>query len=77
MTTEIYYFTGTGNSLVVASGLSERLGGDLIPVASCVGHDAIRSRADVIGIVFPVYYGELPVIMKRFAGKLDLSLIHI
>ena len=70
MTTEIYYFTGTGNSLVVASGLSERLGGDLIPVASCVGHDAIRSRADVIGIVFPVYYGDAPPIVQIFARNL-------
>ncbi len=24
----------------------------------------------MIGIVFPVYYGELPVIIKEFAGKL-------
>ncbi len=71
MSINIYYFSGTGNSLRVARDISERTGGTLVPIASVTGREAIRPEADVIGMVFPVYYGELPVLIKRFAGSLD------
>ncbi len=31
----------------------------------------VKPSANIIGIVFPVYYGTLPVIVKEFAGKLE------
>ena len=71
MSIEIYYFSGTGNSLYVAKDIAEKTGGTLIPIASMVDQDIIKVDSDVTGIVFPVYYGELPVIIKRFAEKLD------
>jgi ferredoxin/flavodoxin len=71
MSVVIYYFTGTGNSLFVAKDIAEKLGAELIPIASAVRQEAVRTDADVIGIVTPVYYGELPVIIKDFAQKLD------
>jgi ferredoxin len=70
-TTEVYYFSGTGNSLSVARGLAERLGGELVPIASVVNREEIPSEADVIGITFPVYYANLPNIVRRFARKLS------
>ena len=69
--TEVYYFSGTGNSLTVAKMVAERLGGDLIPIASVIDRGKIEPDADVIGIVFPVYYTDLPNIARRFAEKLD------
>ena len=69
----VYYFSGTGNSLTVAKMLAERLGGDLVPIASAVDGKEIHSVADVIGITFPVYYADLPNIVRRFAGKLDCA----
>ena len=66
----VYYFSGTGNSLVVAKAVAERLAGDLVPIASVIDRERIGPTADVIGIVFPVYYADLPNIIRRFAEKL-------
>lgn len=76
MRTEIYYFTSTGNSLVVARDIAARTNGTLISIASVVDQERIRMDADVIGIVFPVYYASLggsglPRIVERFARKLE------
>ena len=70
MTLSIYYFSGTGNSLSVAKDIAAKTGGNLVPIASVMDNDVINVEAEVIGIVFPVYYTELPVIIKRFTGKL-------
>ena len=67
----VYYFTGTGNSLTVAKMVAERLAGELIPIASVIDRGKIEPDADVIGIVFPVYYTDLPNIVRRFAERLD------
>lgn len=72
--TEIYYFSGTGNSLVVARDIAEKMEGNLIPIHSVVNRERITIDADVIGIVFPVYYVGLvniPLIVQRFISKLD------
>jgi len=71
MNIEIYYFSGTGNSLAVAKDIAKKTGGILIPIASLLGKKIITTDADAIGIIFPVYYGEPPVIIKEFAGKLE------
>jgi ferredoxin/flavodoxin len=68
---EVYYFSGTGNSLTVAKMVAERLGGELIPIACVIDREKIEPDADVIGIVFPVYYTDLPNLIRRFAEKLD------
>jgi ferredoxin/flavodoxin len=76
MSTEIYYFTSTGNSLVVARDIAGRTDGTLISMSSMRDKDKIRSDAEVIGLVFPVYYASLggsglPRIVEQFAGKLE------
>lgn len=71
MSADIYYFSGTGNSLFIAKGLAQRLGGSLKTVSSAIDNNVTRADADTVGVVFPVYYTELPVIIKRFAGMLD------
>jgi flavodoxin/Pyruvate/2-oxoacid:ferredoxin oxidoreductase delta subunit len=72
--TEIYYFSGTGNSLVVARDIAERMEGDLISIASQMDKERITTDADIIGIVFPVYYlgtVNIPLLVQRFVMKLD------
>ena len=71
MSVEIYYFSGTGNSLIVARDIAEKTNAKLIPIASQIEKEVITANADIIGIVFPVYYCDIPPIVKRFAGKLD------
>lgn len=70
MKREIYYFTGTGNSLHVARTLAHELDdATLIPIAR-LGQEPVRTSADCIGMVFPVYMWGLPLIVERFARSL-------
>jgi len=68
--TEIFYFSGTGNSLFIAKELAKRLDARITALASVAGRNDVAPEADAVGIVFPVYYGDLPAIVGRFAGKL-------
>ena len=70
MKTTIFYFSGTGNSLKVARDLAEKLGeSEIIPIAKIID-DNIDLSAERIGIVFPVYMWGIPLIVRRFVGKL-------
>jgi len=71
VSTEIYYFSGTGNSLVVARGIAEKTNGKLISIPSVMDKESIKTDADMIGIVFPMYHHGIPLIIKRFVNKLD------
>lgn len=71
MSVEIYYFSGTGNSFIVARDIAVKTNANLIPIASQIEKKVITPNANTIGIVFPVYYGDIPLIIKRFAEKLD------
>ncbi len=73
MNTEIYYFSGTGNSLVVARDITVKMNGKIIPIPSVMDKESITTDADVIGIVFPVYnavFDGMPLMIKRFVNKL-------
>lgn len=72
--TEIYYFTGTGNSLFVAKELQKRIeGAKLIPIVSLLNYDIIETDADIVGLVFPVHGMTVPIPVKRFVEKLKLK----
>jgi ferredoxin/flavodoxin len=70
---EIYYFSGTGNSLYVAKELQKRFpGAVLIPVVSLLNNDVIESTGDTVGFVFPIHGMTIPVPVKKFLEKADL-----
>ena len=75
MKTIIYYFTGTGNSLAVAKKIAAALGDcELVPIASLQNTTGdINPLADRVGIINPVYFAGLPVMVAGFAGRFDLS----
>ncbi len=74
MGTEIYYFSGTGNSLFVAKELQKRLPeAVLIPVASLADQKAFATNAGTVGFVFPVHATTIPFAIKDFIAKADLS----
>ncbi|MFX1567585.1 MAG: EFR1 family ferrodoxin [Promethearchaeota archaeon] len=77
MNIEIYYFTGTGNSLVVASDMAEKLRAKLIPIAPLISKKSIEIKGDIVGIVFPVYFATnlnsgIPLIVERFLNKIKI-----
>ena len=74
MSTEIYYFTGTGNSLAVARDIAEKTKGTLISIPSVVDKKSIKTDVDHIGVVFPAYMAHLygiPLIVERFIKQLE------
>lgn len=67
---EIYYFSGTGNSLHVAQELSQRFPeAALIPVMGLLQVNQIESQADTIGLVFPIHAFTFPWPVKSFLEK--------
>jgi len=68
MKTDIYYFSGTGNSLAVAKDLAGQLQDEtaLLPVARFLNNGEIRIESNILGLVFPVYCHDLPEIVKEF-----------
>jgi ferredoxin len=65
----ICYFTATGNSLYVA----RRLGGELKSIPQLMRETSIRIRDDAVGIVCPVYCGEMPKMVRAFLEKANIE----
>lgn len=71
---EIYYFSGTGNSLHVARELQKRIPeADLTPIVSLVDKDIIESSAETVGFIFPIHLAMSPAPVLNFLKKLDLK----
>jgi ferredoxin len=66
----IYYFSGTGNCLCTARELAEQLQAEPVPMAAFRDAETVETDAEGVGLVFPVYYGDAPVIVREFIGKL-------
>lgn len=74
MKTNLYYFTGTGNSLKVARDLSERLeDSKLISIAKVWQKVNLTSTSEKMGVIFPLYYYGLPKIIFDFMNKINLN----
>ncbi len=73
MSTEIYYFSGTGNSLFVARELQKRIPeSGLLPIVSLLRESVPRTEAESVGIVFPVHALTIPIAVKRFIKSIDM-----
>jgi len=78
MTTELYYFTGTGNGLHVAKSIKKSLEAisqetKLIPINTLNLSNVIYSNADRVGVIYPTYAVTAPAIVKSFAKQLRVS----
>lgn len=72
----IYYFTGTGNSLKVSKEMARRLkisDNNVVSIAPNLSRADTLKHKGIVGLVFPVYYGGLPLIVRNFLTKVDLS----
>lgn len=74
MSIQIYYLSGTGNSLHVARELEKRLDGvELIPIISVLKNQRSVTTAETIGLIFPIHNLSVPILVKRFLEKADLK----
>lgn len=70
----IVYFTGTGNSLKLAKDIvSEMEDFKLCKVSQFINEKEVEVKSKFLGIVFPVYYARMPLIMEQFVRKLNIS----
>lgn len=77
MSTEIYYFSGTGNTLHVAKELQKRIkDSKLLPIASILKQEVIEVHGETVGIVFPLHGFTAPLPIKIFLKKVDLKSIN-
>ena len=71
----IIYFSGTGNSYSVAKKLAAVIGDEAVPLIHLAektgGCDLTKESR--IGIVFPVYYGDVPKPVEDFFKTVKLS----
>lgn len=73
MSIVIYYFSGTGNSYVVAKEIAQKVQADLVSIPKVVDMETVQTDAECIGIVFPSYLAALsglPLIVERFVKKI-------
>lgn len=81
MNIKIFYFSGTGNSLVVARNIASKLKADLVSIPKAMKEDNLKIDSDIIGIVFPSYFAQisgLPLIVERFIKKIEnIKLLRI
>jgi len=61
----IFYFTATGNSLAVAKSI----GGTFVSIPQVIDSGNMHFKDDVIGLVFPIYWWNLPIMVRRFIEK--------
>jgi len=74
MKTQIYYFSGTGNSLHIARQLKKRLpGSTLVSMVAAERSGRLKAEAESIGFVFPIHCLCVPLFVKGFLEKIDLS----
>jgi hypothetical protein len=71
MNVKIYYFTGTGNSLYAGKMLSSNLNGVLVPIM--IQKEGDGKCHESLGFIFPVYYLDIPDIVRDVIVSMDLS----
>ena len=72
--TELYWFSATGNSLSTAKKLQKLLDGavKLLPCAALAGK-TVRTAADAVGFVFPIFYGDMPWPVREMIGRMEFE----
>ncbi len=70
MKTDIYYFSGSGNSLNIAQNLSKRIENSKIISIPHLINKADNITGEIIGIVCPIYFNNMPHIVHDFIKKI-------
>lgn len=74
MSTTIYFFSGTGNSLKIAKDLSNQLeDSKIIQISEKNLSITNDTSSDKIGFVYPIYFNGLPAMVKKFIESLQFN----
>lgn len=68
----IFYFSGTGNSLKVAKDIVDILKNAEVSAITNI-KETIVIDSEILGLVFPVYYARLPLVVERFIENLEIN----
>lgn len=71
----IYYFSGTGNSRRVATGLAAATGAEALFIPHCNPYTQSVGEENSVGFVFPVYAWGVPPIVLDFISRLPQTMI--
>jgi ferredoxin len=75
VSTTLYYFTGTGNSLWFARQMQNHISEcEIEPIAQAVAKSEFAAQKEKVGFVTPLYFYGLPEIALRFIKESDLSM---
>lgn len=71
--TELYFFSGTGNTLLLAKELEKRIPEIVLhPIAAYRTEETVTSSADSVGFCFPNHGGQLPAAMKSCIERMKI-----
>lgn len=70
---DIFYFTATGNSLVVARTIAEQLQGTIHSLPKIVKDKRLEWTSDAVGFVFPTYNGCIPAYVRQCLDQLTVK----
>ena len=70
---QVFFFSGTGNSLHVAKELQRRIPQtEVVPVVAALkGSGLIRTTGTTVGVVFPLHFFTLPQPVRSFFRRLE------
>jgi len=70
----IYWFSGTGNSYHAARSIGDRIGDTrLVRITDTLRNSGERLSDDVVGFVFPVYAGGMPVLAAELLQEAPIE----
>jgi ferredoxin/flavodoxin len=71
---EIYYFSGTGNSLHISQEIQKRIpAATITPLLSLLNEEIIEIKGDIIGLIFPVYLTSTPIPVREFIKRIHFK----
>jgi ferredoxin/flavodoxin len=72
MSTTMYYFSTTGNTMQVARQLAAELGDTQLLAIRNLRTGAVKASSARVGILFPIYCWGLPRIVSQFVKRLEV-----